>query len=366
MIAEARAPWLEPHDLFEGVGAHELNPRYDHVDGGGFDPAITVAAAPALWAARTEVALARATIVQPRLDGPDVSHHQYDAGPLEWLNVAAAPCWWGMTKLTQSTGYLDPTSQRSRLSMNATGFTHRGLYHWLSSTTDPQKQAAWFLANLGELGGGEFGALDDEEAGVTVDWSLGWLEAVEKVTRRPQGVYTGAYVAGGTIWTDERIREGLYGPRPMMLAAYTTEAKARALPGVAAHPWSSWQFSSNGPVPGVTGRCDMNRLDDRAVFDHAAGLDIAPPVATIPPPVVVPPATIDPPTTEEPDMPNSFMVRQTDKTATFEVLTIAGKRRRVWVQQKDFAEADMVDGPTCVVPDVSKYGPVFGADPGDV
>jgi hypothetical protein len=27
-----RAPWLEPHDEFEGVGAHELNSRYTPVD----------------------------------------------------------------------------------------------------------------------------------------------------------------------------------------------------------------------------------------------------------------------------------------------------------------------------------------------
>jgi hypothetical protein len=27
-----RAPWLESHTEFEGVGAHELNPRYAPVD----------------------------------------------------------------------------------------------------------------------------------------------------------------------------------------------------------------------------------------------------------------------------------------------------------------------------------------------
>ena len=60
----ARAPWLEPHDQFEGVGAHELNPRYTHVDGtpGDWDQALVdlidqtlqAARTPALFAARTQ------------------------------------------------------------------------------------------------------------------------------------------------------------------------------------------------------------------------------------------------------------------------------------------------------------------------
>jgi GH25 family lysozyme M1 (1,4-beta-N-acetylmuramidase) len=204
------------------------------------------------------------------LDGPDISHYQWDAGPVS-LATTRQSCDWFATKLTQSTGYLDPTAARARTQANALEFRCVGLYHWLSSTTDPVLQAAWFLKNVGTLRTGEFAMLDDEEGGVTVAKSLAWLEAVEAVTKRPSAVYTGAYVAGGTIWTDPRIREGKYGRRPMILAAYTTEAKARALPGVAAHPWSSWQYSSNGPCPGVTGRCDLNRVDDWAVYDLACG-----------------------------------------------------------------------------------------------
>jgi GH25 family lysozyme M1 (1,4-beta-N-acetylmuramidase) len=289
-----RAAWLEPHAEFQGVGAHELNRRYDPIDEGEHDGSIAAVPQlmPALFAARSFLAAATVT---PRFDGADISHFQHEAGPVQWMPLRQAPSTWFATKLTQSTRYLDPTAARSRAASFACGMVHRGLYHWLSSTTDPEQQAAWFLAKAGVLGVGEFAMLDDEEAGVTVSKSLGWLEAVERVTRRPCAVYTGAYVAGGTIWQSTAIRESRFGPRPMILAAYTTEARARALPGVKSYPWSSWQYSSNGPVPGITGRCDMNRVDDVAVYDRACGLTVVhhPPIEVDPTPTPGPSGPIE-------------------------------------------------------------------------
>jgi hypothetical protein len=125
--------------------------------------------------------------------------------------------------------------------------------------------------------------LDAEEAGITAADCLVWCETVEAVTRRPAAVYTGAYVTGGTIWQDSGLRRSRYGRRPFILAAYTTEAKARALPGVAAYRWSSWQYSSSGPVPGITGRCDMNRVDDWAAYDLASGVSMPVPIPVVTP-----------------------------------------------------------------------------------
>jgi GH25 family lysozyme M1 (1,4-beta-N-acetylmuramidase) len=271
-----RAPQLEPHVEFEGVGAHELNPRFQNVDGyDGWDDGLwttSPARTPALFTARSLLAQGLVGAVAPVLHGPDVAHYQYEAGaPIDWPTVRTA-CVWAAAKLTQSTGYLDPTAARSRLSMTAMEFPHRGLYHWLSSTTDPEKQAAWYLRNLASgLVTGEFSMLDAEENGITVEMALAWLEAVEAVIRRPCVVYTGVYVAAGSIWSDPRLRESKWGMRPFIVAAYTTEARMRALPGIAARPPQAWQFSSNGPVPGVTGRCDMNTVFDFPAFDLAAG-----------------------------------------------------------------------------------------------
>ena len=266
-----RAPWLEPHDRFEGVGAHELNWRYDHVDGGGWDAALreltapTLATTPALFRAQSLLA-----VVPIRFDGADLSHHNDDAGPIDWPMLRSAGSWIA-TKATQSTGYVDPTFAEHRRQMALQAFTHRGLYHWLSSTTDPVAQALHFLAVVGSLVPGEFAMLDAEEAGITEAMVLAWCEVVEAFTGRPCTIYSGAFVTAGTIWQSDQIRNGAHGRRPMHLAAYTTEARAKALPGVATHPWQAWQYTSNGPVPGVVGRCDMNRIDDVAAYDLAAG-----------------------------------------------------------------------------------------------
>lgn len=243
-----------------------------------------------------------------RFDGADISHHQDDAGPIDWPLLRAVS-WWVATKATQSTKYVDPTCDPHRAQMSAQDFVHRGFYHWLSHTTDPAAQAAHFLKCVGTLHVGEFAMLDAEEGGITVAMVLDWLAAVEAVTHRPCSVYTGAYVAGGTIWQSTMVRNSPYGPRPMHLAAYTTEAKALKLPGVAAYPWSAWQYSSNGPVPGVTGRCDMNRIDIPAHYDLAAGI-VTPP---LPPPTPQPP---QPP--QELDMPQ---VITNDEPASFQGVT---------------------------------------------
>lgn len=309
-----RAAWLEAHDEFEGVGAHEINPRYDPIDDGEHDGSIAAVPhlMPALFAARGALMRA-ATVTAVRFDGADISHHQHDAGPVDEATLFAASNGWFAFKLTQSTKYRDPTAQRSRLAARKAKVRNVGLYHWLSSTTDPEEQAWWYLKNIGgdRLTEHEFAMCDTEEAGVTVDKNLGFMEAVEKREKRSCADYTGGFVAGGTIWRDPRIREGKYGPRPMILAAYTTEARAKQVSDFARFPWSSWQYSSNGPVPGITGRCDMNRVDDFAIYDLASGLGVVQPPPIETDPVVVPP--VHTPGTTEDEEPVAFIARSQTK-----------------------------------------------------
>lgn len=209
-----------------------------------------------------------------RLDGIDGSHYQFDGAPPDFATVRAIPTWWLAWKATQSTTYVDPTFATSRAQAAPAGFTHFGAYHWLSSTRDPAAQAAHHLATIGTLHRGEFVMLDAEEAGITADGCLVFCEAVEKVTRRPVVVYSGLYVAGGTIWRSIPLRASQYGPRPFIVAAYVSEAnlKARIIAtGSTNFPYDGWQYSSNGPVAGIIGRCDMDRIDNRSAFDLAAG-----------------------------------------------------------------------------------------------
>lgn len=273
------AEWLEPDDEFEGVGAHRHNFRYDPVD----EPDEAEPAGATPRPQRTAVAPQRSAVGVYRLDGHDGSHHQYDAGPVD-LDALAAATWIIWWKATQSISYTDPTF--TKVWRQRQKFTHRFPYHWLSSTTDPQQQAAHYLSVVGPNGVGDGDMLDAEEAGITVAGCLGWVEAIEAVRKRPVEIYTGLYVSGGSIWKSDALREGKYGLRAFHVAAYVTEenlnSRMNALGLIPKYPKHGWQWSSNGPVPGITGRADMNRIEDHAIYDTVCGRSAPTPIPTDP------------------------------------------------------------------------------------
>lgn len=284
-IQNTRPAWLESHDEFEGVGAHEFNPRYDAVDGEDSSSEIQADEhlLPAYFAA-----LASLPSTGPIFNGADISHHQYDAGPVNLYTTRAIHGGdWFACKATQSISYLDPTLKLSRPVARNANFRNIGLYHWLSSTTNVAQQAAWYLSVVGQLANNEFAMLDAEEAGITAPNCDAWCKYVENGvtwngkrysgTGKPVVVYTGAYVTGGTIFQSSTLRHSNFGDRPFIIAAYTTLKKMKALPGVASYPPHAWQYSSSGPVAGITGRCDMNMIFDWAAMDHAcAGTVVVP------------------------------------------------------------------------------------------
>ena len=209
-----------------------------------------------------------------RRDGIDVSRYQ---GVVDWRAVKATGCTWAATKATQGTAWVDPTFTRNRAGMAAAGSRHRGLYHWMSPVglllrgsasarlASARKQAEHYLAKVGQLQPGEFALLDAEEEGITEDMVVEWCRVVEAATGRPVAVYSGVYVAGGTIWRSAAVFDG---QRPQVLAAYTTEARARKLSG----GWHAWQWTGSGTIAGVTTLVDIDQVDDHAIFDRACGL----------------------------------------------------------------------------------------------
>lgn len=273
------AAWLEDDKAFEGVGAHRLNPRYDPID----EPEPQPSPLMGFMTPRLKmVSLISAGVT--RLDGFDGSHYNLDAGPVDY-NALSAGTWWLAWKSSQSILYKDPTYQQAFNQYNR--FEQFFGYHWLSSTRDPEQQAAWFIKCQGPDLPTKVGGMGDfEEDGITVDKCLGFMEYWEARRKRPMLNYTGLYVAGGTIWNDERMWEGKYGIRPAIVAAYVTEASLKSRLALQHRKtFDGWQFSSSGPVPGITGRADKDRIDNKPVFAIAAGISAAPPTpAPVPPP----------------------------------------------------------------------------------
>ncbi|CAB4192967.1 Acm Lyzozyme M1 (1,4-beta-N-acetylmuramidase) [uncultured Caudovirales phage] len=229
-----------------------------------------------------------------RTDGIDVSRWQ---GHVDWSAVryacanpdAALASW----KVTQGTHTVDPMGAENRTNSAAAGFRYRFGYHWLSAGVDPIVQADWFLYHFAPLNEGEGVILDCEETGITASQVVAWCERVESVTKRPVAIYTGVYVAGGSIWKSDAIFGS--GKRMRWVAAYVSEARVRT--ACKPYGFDVWQWSSSGTVPGVLGRCDVNMIEHIDQCNLATTKEIPVPV---PPPI--PP--IPPSEMEDPDMAN--------------------------------------------------------------
>lgn len=279
-----RAPQLEKHEDFEGVGAHELNPRFDwipeeHGDGTAFDlPHTDIVMnpvnTPAL--ARAQALLHPAnqlsTTVPYRLDGSDTSHYQFTQGGGKM--IIGPGIWWWMHKAAQSTGYRDSTWTQAFAEMKRMAVEVPGSYFWGSSTTDADKQAANWIDSVVEAIAYIVMMGDMEENGLTEDAVVHIYESIEDWKWKHFGIqapcshYTGLFVSNGVMWQSERIRMSKFGPRPIILAAYVSREKLATLLAQYGHGLSfdAQQFSSNGPVPDVVGRCDMDEVLHKQPF----------------------------------------------------------------------------------------------------
>lgn len=213
-----------------------------------------------------------------RFDGADISHYQNEAGPIDWPLLRAASLGsYFACKCTQRNNYLDPFFNSNRLNAHTIGFNYILFYHWQSPAGQAsiKDQAGFFLSKVGPIQLNEGWMIDAEENGITESDTYELKTRIEDKLQRPGVIYTGYSVAGGSIWNSSRLYQD---GTARHLAAYTSEAKVKALPGVDPPPWDLWQFSSNGPVPGIVGRCDMNRLDNPVALDKICGISSYQPV----------------------------------------------------------------------------------------
>jgi GH25 family lysozyme M1 (1,4-beta-N-acetylmuramidase) len=206
-----------------------------------------------------------------RVDGIDVSHYQ---GTIDWPTVRAHIAGPGLAawKVTQGTYTVDATATTNRQATAKAGFRWRFGYHWLVPG-DPIAQADWFLNHFTNLQPGEGVILDAEQDGITEPKTLAWCQRVEAASGRPVAVYTGKYVAGGTIWNSTRIFNG---QRARWLAAYEPETTVRhdALP----YGFDVWQGDggATGTFPGVAAGVDLNMVENPIILDLACAITATP------------------------------------------------------------------------------------------
>ena len=179
--------------------------------------------------------------------GVDVSHHQ---GDVDWAKVGNAVDF-AFIKATEGTSYVDEKFERNRAAAHKAGLIV-GLYHFGHPDNDPHEEADHFLRTVGDLHPHELPLVLDIEThdtrtpAATQNWCHAFLARLEEVTERKPIVYSyPAFIESqlGSALT-------LY---PLWIASYRAEPSFTRW-----SKWLFWQTSSDGAVPGIAGRCDVD------------------------------------------------------------------------------------------------------------
>lgn len=208
--------------------------------------------------------------------GCDVASYQ---GNPNWDAVKASGIAFAFSKVTEDTGYTNPTFRRNWSEMKRVGII-RGAYHFARpEVNDAKGEADYFLDQIDAAGGlqtGDMLALDLEAgAGDLGPWTLAFLRHCEARAGFKPLIYTGTWFSGPhnlAAYPDL----GQYG---LWLAAYQSTMPA------APPPWTTvafWQYSDKGQVPGINGDVDLNVFNgdlSRMAFYGKPGAVIPPLVA---------------------------------------------------------------------------------------
>lgn len=193
--------------------------------------------------------------------GIDVSNNN---GHIDWPRVAAGGVSFAIAKVSEGTWFRDAYFAENWQAMKRHGIV-RGAYHFARpSAAAAVDEARYFVEAIGLLGQtlepGDLLALDledDQAGGDLSDWTLAWLQEVERLAGYKPLVYTSpAYAQEHQLARRPEIGE--YG---LWLASWGVPT-----PPAAPAPWDlvavhQYGVGGVGSVPGVAGECDLNRYN---------------------------------------------------------------------------------------------------------
>ena len=197
-------------------------------------------------------------------EGIDVSHWQ---GPIDWTAVAASGKKFAYLKASDDIDYVDDTYEFNRAGAQAQGMKV-GAYHFARPDAGPGDGAAeadHFLDTARPVAGELLPVLDLEKSGgLTDDALIAWVKEYLERIRERLGVHGVIYCSpnfwktymNDTTWFAENGYEVLW-------VAHWTTASGPTVPGGAwgGSAWTFWQYTSDGSVPGISGRVDLNRYN---------------------------------------------------------------------------------------------------------
>lgn len=193
------------------------------------------------------------------IKGIDVSHHQ---GNIDWLMAAESGIQFAYIKATEGVGYIDPAFRRNATGAPAVGLKV-GFYHYARPETgnSPVQEAESFASAVNGLKSDLPHVLDLEDdkdhkvsalgAAFLTNWAYEWLAEVRKRTGHKVMLYTGGSFARS--YCGSKLAEF-----PLWIAHYGVDTP---MANNTWRKWSMFQYASDGKVPGISGKVDMNVME---------------------------------------------------------------------------------------------------------
>lgn len=196
-------------------------------------------------------------------EGIDVSHWQ---GVIDWAQVRAAGKRFAYIKASEDIDFVDDRYEINRTGAKAAGL-FVGAYHFAqpdAATGDAIAEADHFVDTAQVASGDLAPVLDLERTGglsstALQAWAQSFLERVHERT----GVRGVIYVSPN-FWKTRMADTTWFAENgyPVLWVAHWTSANAPSTPAGdwGSRGWTFWQYSSEGSVPGITGRVDLDRM----------------------------------------------------------------------------------------------------------
>ena len=199
-----------------------------------------------------------------RLEGIDVSHWQ---GTIDWAKVRAAGKKFAYIKASEHTTFVDDKYQTNRSRAKAAGLKV-GAYHFARpniGTTDAYAEADHFIETADWTSGELRPVLDLEDTGGLSSSALQtWVKAfVQRIYDRT-GVRAVIYVSPA-FWSNKMGNSTWFAKNgyDVLWIAHWTTASSPSVPAEnwGGKSWTFWQYTSDGSVPGISGRVDLDRYN---------------------------------------------------------------------------------------------------------
>lgn len=194
------------------------------------------------------------------LDGIDISHWQ---GSVDFTKVRNAGYRFVIAKATEGIGWTDSSWTKYRTNAQAAGLAVTG-YHFArpdGNPTKPREEARWFVSQLNLQPGMIIPALDLERGGslgrtALTAWVQAWLDEVYLLTGTRAMIYVSpsfwrSYLGDTRTFADQ-------GYNVLWVAHWGVSSPSVPASNWGGKGWTFWQYTSDGTVPGIDGRVDLN------------------------------------------------------------------------------------------------------------